>query len=79
MRIKYMKQHVKVNLDFLIVWALDIYSIKREDYEIELVLFVSVNSNDKNLETQAIFEKDNFFAVGVKIVLEYYSGNKRAK
>ena len=70
-RIKYVKQHVKADLGFSTVWALGAYPVEREDYEIELVLFVPVDSNDRDSETQAIFEKDNFFAVGGKIVLQW--------
>ncbi|CAG8736808.1 36572_t:CDS:2, partial [Racocetra persica] len=78
-RIKYVKQNVKENSDLLVVWAIGAYPIEREDYDIELVLFVPVNSNDRDFETQAIFKKDNFFSVGGKIVPGYYNGNKRAK
>ncbi|CAG8777946.1 6426_t:CDS:2, partial [Racocetra persica] len=78
-RIKYVKQNVKEDSDLLVVWAIGTYPIEREDYDIELVLFVPVNLNDRDFETQAVFEKDNFFSVGGKIVPGYYNGNKRAK
>lgn len=77
--IKYVKQHVKEDTNLLVVWALSMYPIGREDYDIELVLFVPVSSNDRDFETQAVFEKDSFFSVRGKVVPSYYGGSKRVK
>lgn len=55
-RIKYIKQHVKEDSDSLVVWALGAYPVEREDYNIELVLFVPVDLNSRDPETQAVFE-----------------------
>lgn len=52
------------------VWVHGTYPIEREDYNIELVLFMPVNLNDGDSETQSIFEKDNFFSVGAKLYRE---------
>ena len=78
-RIKYVKHHIKEDSDLLVVQALDTYPVECEDYEIELVLFVPANLNDRDSEVQAVFEKDKFFSVGGKIVPGLYGGNKRAK
>jgi len=70
---------VKEDSDSVNVWALGTYPVGREDYDIELVLFVPVDLNNRDDDTQAVFEKDSFFSVGGKIVPGYYCGNKRAK
>ncbi|RIB20726.1 hypothetical protein C2G38_2035006 [Gigaspora rosea] len=44
-----------------------------------MTLFVPVNLDDRDPETQAVFVKDNFFSVGGKIIPGFYEGNKRAK
>ncbi|CAG8596488.1 12966_t:CDS:2, partial [Cetraspora pellucida] len=72
-------QHVKEDSNLLVVWALGAYSVEREDYDIELILFVPIDLNDRDFESQAVFEKDRFFSVGGKIVPGYYGNNKRAK
>ncbi|RHZ76715.1 hypothetical protein Glove_194g209 [Diversispora epigaea] len=46
------------------IFAIGLYQVEREDNEIEMVLFVSINSNERNSETQAVFEKDGFYSVG---------------
>ncbi|CAG8494179.1 11123_t:CDS:2, partial [Diversispora eburnea] len=53
--------HVREDLKFLVVWALGAYPIEREDYDIEMALFVPLNPDEIDQETQAIFEKDKFF------------------
>ncbi|KAF0548095.1 hypothetical protein F8M41_000152 [Gigaspora margarita] len=66
-------------INSLVVWAFGTYPVEREDYDIEMSLFMPLNSDERDSETQAIFEKDNFFSVGGKIVPRFYNGNKRAK
>ncbi|CAG8817114.1 17948_t:CDS:2, partial [Dentiscutata erythropus] len=59
--------------------AIGAYPVGREDNEIEMVLFVPTHFNDRDLETQAIFERDHFYSVGGKIIPGFYTGNKRPK
>ncbi|RIB14478.1 hypothetical protein C2G38_2195048 [Gigaspora rosea] len=51
----------------------------REQNEIELVLFVPIKYDERDPETQAVFEKDCFYSVGGKIVPSFYGSNKRPK
>ncbi|CAG8765493.1 7774_t:CDS:1, partial [Cetraspora pellucida] len=37
------------------------YLVGIEDYEIKLVLFIPIKAEEKNLVTQAIFERMNIF------------------
>ncbi|CAG8622457.1 13667_t:CDS:2, partial [Dentiscutata erythropus] len=55
------------------------YPVGRKDNKIEMVLFVLTHFNDRDLETQAIFERDHFYSVGGKIIPRFYTGNKRPK
>ncbi|CAG8443176.1 16321_t:CDS:2 [Dentiscutata erythropus] len=61
----------KPKIDFLVVWALGAYPVEQKDYNIEMSLFVPLNSEERDLEIQVIFEKDSFFCVGGKIILGF--------
>ena len=78
-RVKYVKQNVKEDTNTLVVWAIRAYPVEREDYNIEMTLFLPVSLDDRDSESQAAFVKDNFFPVGRKIIPGFYEGNKRAK
>ena len=80
-RVKFVKQYEKEKDDssLLVVWAFATYPVERDDREIEMTLFVPVNIEERDNETQAIFEKDSFYSVGGKIIPGFYNGNKRAK
>ncbi|CAG8674078.1 5460_t:CDS:2, partial [Cetraspora pellucida] len=79
-RVKYVRQSGgKGDSNFRAIWAVGTYPVEREDNEIEMVLFVPVNPDERDLETQAVFEKDSFYSVGGKIVPSYYGGKKRPK
>ncbi|RIB15916.1 hypothetical protein C2G38_2191380 [Gigaspora rosea] len=54
-RVKYIKQNVKEDNNLLVVWALGIYPVKWEDYNIEMTLFAQINSEDRDPESQAVF------------------------
>ena len=78
-KIKYVKKHGKESADFMRIWAISCYPVEREDYEIEMILFVPANMYERDLETQAVFEKDNFYCVGGKIVPNNYGKDKKVK
>ncbi|CAG8502983.1 4489_t:CDS:2 [Scutellospora calospora] len=74
-RIKYVCKTEKVDASLMVVWAIGLYPINREQNKIELVLFVPVNFDERDSETQAVFEKDSFYSVGGKIVPNFYRSN----
>ncbi|CAG8542775.1 5406_t:CDS:2 [Cetraspora pellucida] len=78
-KIKYVHKTERNDSSLLVVWAVGVYPINCEDNEIEMVLFMLVNPDERDLETQAIFEKDGFYLVSGKIVPGFYEGNKRPK
>ncbi|CAG8568473.1 19764_t:CDS:2, partial [Gigaspora rosea] len=67
-RIKFVKKYEKEDTNFVRIWAIGGYPIECKDYDIDMTLFVPVDLNARDLETQAVFEKDNFYCVGGKIM-----------
>ncbi|CAG8795700.1 16424_t:CDS:1, partial [Racocetra persica] len=49
--------------DLLVVWAISSYPVGDENSEIELILFVPVNFEERDPDSQAIFQKDEYFSV----------------
>ncbi|CAG8507892.1 10937_t:CDS:2 [Cetraspora pellucida] len=78
-RIKFSKQNVKKESRLISVWAVETYPVCNEDCVIELVLFVLIDSEERDIDTQAIFEKDEFYSVGGKIVPRKYNNDVRPK
>ncbi|CAG8462755.1 1081_t:CDS:2 [Cetraspora pellucida] len=59
-RIKVIKETAKERS--LVVWAIGFYPVKIEDCKIELVLFVLIKKEERDIATQAIFEKNEYFS-----------------
>lgn len=75
-KIKFVKQTEQDK--FLNVWPIGTYPVDQNN-EIELILFIPKNVEDREEDTQAIFEKDEYFSVGGKIVPEKRNDNIRPK
>ncbi|CAG8744140.1 22574_t:CDS:2 [Dentiscutata erythropus] len=78
-KMKYACQTVKKEDNLIVIWAIGLYPMEYENSEIEMVQFVPINSTNRDLEFQAIFERNSFFFVGGKIVFSFYKNNKRPK
>ncbi|RIB26777.1 hypothetical protein C2G38_2162408 [Gigaspora rosea] len=78
-RIKYVRRTEREDIKSLVVWAISSYPVERDDCEIEMVLFLPLESQERDSETQAIFERDCFYSVGGKVVPGCYEGNIRPK
>ncbi|CAG8746119.1 10119_t:CDS:2, partial [Cetraspora pellucida] len=78
-RIKFSKRNVKEETGLISVWAIGMYPVSNKDCLIELVLFVLIDGEERDLDTQAIFEKDEFNSVGGKIVSGKYNNDVRPK
>ena len=78
-RVKLARCTERKDIGSLMVWAIGIYPFERENNEIEMVLFTPLELSKRDSETQAIFEQNNFYSVGGKIVPGYYGGIKRPK
>ncbi|CAG8727617.1 21811_t:CDS:2, partial [Cetraspora pellucida] len=61
------------------IWAIGIYPTGHENNEIEITLFLSVNSNNRDPKSQAIFKKDEYYSIGKKIIPGSYAGQIRPK
>lgn len=79
MRVKFVRQSVKEDNNFIVFWAVGTYPVEREVSDLEMVLFIPIDSGERDPETQAVFEKDGFYSVGGKIIPGYYGNNKRPK
>ncbi|CAG8613831.1 28402_t:CDS:2 [Dentiscutata erythropus] len=70
-RIKYVTFHENEKIESLVVWALSTYPVEQEDYDIEMSLFVPLKLDERDLETQVVFEKDSFFVLVAKLFLGF--------
>ncbi|CAG8701658.1 22816_t:CDS:2, partial [Cetraspora pellucida] len=59
--------------NFVSVWAIGIYSVECEECEIEIILFVAIDLKKRDFDIQAVFEKNEFYSVGGKIVPRRYN------
>ncbi|CAG8672110.1 1267_t:CDS:2 [Racocetra persica] len=57
-KVKHVKQSGKEDAKMLSVWAIRTYPTGREDNEIEVILFIPINPNDRDSKSQAIFKRD---------------------
>ncbi|CAG8785633.1 27826_t:CDS:2, partial [Dentiscutata erythropus] len=67
-RIKHIKKYEKEDAKYTRVWAIGKYLIEQENNNNEMTQFVLTNIDERDLETQAVFEKNNFYSVGDKIM-----------
>ncbi|CAG8574327.1 13021_t:CDS:2, partial [Cetraspora pellucida] len=67
------------NIGSIIVWAIGTYPVEQDNNDIELVMFVPIDPNDRDPDNCAVFEKNEYYAVSEKIMPEYYRGTKRLK
>ncbi|CAG8760048.1 17484_t:CDS:2 [Cetraspora pellucida] len=84
----YIDTVVKVNQVYLfdkneskltIVWAIGVYPPESEDHELEMVLFVPINSDERDPNSQSIFVKGEYYSVDGKVVPRNYNSNLRLK
>ncbi|CAG8819359.1 11472_t:CDS:2, partial [Racocetra persica] len=78
-KINQVRQSIRDNISSIIVWAIGTYPVEQEDNDIELVMFVPIDSDERDPDSQAIFEKNKYYIIGGKVVPEHYRGAKRLK
>ncbi|CAG8762459.1 15579_t:CDS:1, partial [Cetraspora pellucida] len=61
-KINQTRQSVKENIGSIIVWAIGRYLVEQDDNNIELVMFVPIDPNDRNPDNCAVFEKNEYYA-----------------
>ncbi|CAG8641182.1 24876_t:CDS:2, partial [Dentiscutata erythropus] len=71
-RLKYYKKNHKKQ-------AVGVYPIESEDCELDITLFIPMNDEERDPNSQSIFETNEYYCVGGKIVLGSYNGNLRLK
>ncbi|CAG8528265.1 24355_t:CDS:2 [Cetraspora pellucida] len=78
-KINQVRQTYKEDLKLIVVWVIGFYPVGYEDYELEMVLFISTVGEERDPNTQAIFEKNKYYCVGEKVVIGNFNGNSRLK
>lgn len=63
----------------LTIYATGAYPVESEDHELEMVLFIPINDEERDPNTQSIFEKNEFYCVSGKIVFANFNGNLKLK
>lgn len=66
-KVKYVRKTEKDDSNLTVFWAVGVYPVEREDHEIEMVLSVPANL-DERFGNQSVFEKDGFYSVDGKVV-----------
>ncbi|RIB26859.1 hypothetical protein C2G38_2162112 [Gigaspora rosea] len=59
--------------------AVGVYSVGSEDCELDMALFIPIGVEERDPNTQSIFETNEYYCVSGKTVLENYNGNLRLK
>ncbi|CAG8847936.1 16802_t:CDS:1, partial [Racocetra persica] len=59
--------------------AIKTYPTGHENNEIEMTLFLPINPNDRDSESQSIFKKDEYYSVREKIIPGSYVRQIRPK
>ncbi|CAG8775841.1 18472_t:CDS:1, partial [Dentiscutata erythropus] len=78
-KIKHTRRNKKDDAKAYSVWAIEMYPLGCDDNEIEVTLFLQVNPNNQNPESQTIFKKDEYYSVGRKIISGSYTGKIKPK
>ncbi|CAG8451440.1 1551_t:CDS:2, partial [Cetraspora pellucida] len=78
-KVRYVRLSAKEDSNLITSWAVGAYPVGHEDNIIEIVLFVPNNPDERDFETQAIFERDGYYSVSGKIIPGIYEGKKRPK
>lgn len=61
------------------IWAVGVYPVESEDCELDMALFIPLESEERDPNTQSIFENNEYYSISGKIVLGNYNGNLRLK
>ncbi|CAG8827126.1 25511_t:CDS:2, partial [Racocetra persica] len=64
-KISHVRQTDKDESNLTIAWAIGVYPAESEDYEIELVLFVPLNEDERDPNIQSVFVKDEYYNMTV--------------
>ncbi|CAG8826734.1 26789_t:CDS:1, partial [Racocetra persica] len=78
-KISQVRQSIRDNISSIIIWAIGIYPVEQEDNDIELVMFIPIDSDERDPDSQAVFKKNEYYIIGKKVIPEYYHGAKRLK
>ncbi|RIB07702.1 hypothetical protein C2G38_2252460 [Gigaspora rosea] len=78
-KISQVRLYVKDEINSAVVWAVGNYPIEQETNSMVIIMFVPIDPNKRDPDSQAVFEKDHYYVVSGKIVPEIYRGIKKVK
>ncbi|CAG8631743.1 15291_t:CDS:2 [Cetraspora pellucida] len=77
-KVNQVRQSYKEDTKLFVVWAIGAYPVESEDCEMEMVLFISTNHEERDPNSQSIFEKNEYYCGG-KVVPRNYNVKLRLK
>ncbi|CAG8681764.1 5981_t:CDS:2 [Cetraspora pellucida] len=78
-KVNQIHQTCNKNSKLFAIQAVGVYPIESKDCELNMTLFIPMNDEEKDPNSQSIFETNEYYCVGGKIMLESYNGNLRLK
>ncbi|CAG8592970.1 24137_t:CDS:2 [Cetraspora pellucida] len=78
-KINQVRQSDKEESKLTVVWRIGTYPVESENCDMEMVLFVPINEFERDCNMQSVFEKNEYYSVGGKVVPGSYNGKLRLK
>ncbi|CAG8695110.1 5383_t:CDS:2, partial [Cetraspora pellucida] len=68
-KVNQVHQTYKEDSKLIVVWVIGVYPVRCEDCELEMVLFISTVGEERDPNTQAVFEKNKYYCIGGKMTV----------
>ncbi|CAG8530314.1 2285_t:CDS:2 [Racocetra persica] len=78
-KVNQVRQTCNEDSKLVAIRAVGVYPIESEDCELDMTLFIPINDEERDPNTHSIFETNEYYCVGGKVVLGHYNGNLRLK
>ncbi|CAG8841676.1 30595_t:CDS:2, partial [Racocetra persica] len=69
----------KDEMKLTVIWAIGAYPVESEDCEMEIVLFVPLDENERDPNAQSVFVKNKYYSICGKVVPGTYNNKLRLK
>ncbi|CAG8676463.1 5496_t:CDS:2 [Cetraspora pellucida] len=69
----------KNEMKLTVIWAIGAYPVESEDCEMEIVLFVLLDENERDPNAQSVFVKNEYYSICGKVVSGTYNNKLRLK
>ncbi|CAG8687693.1 14647_t:CDS:2, partial [Dentiscutata erythropus] len=78
-KINQVRQTCNDDSKLIAIRAVGVFPVESDDRELDLSLFIPMNDEERDPNSQSIFELNEYYCVGGKVVLGSYNGNLRLK